>query len=189
MPARGDDAHTAVFTEADRVDNSPHGGRAGASGGPRKSSTRSLGYDDLNAYQLKSYLDAQPTIDLYTFVHMAVGFLATFLFRLPWYIAVPLQPAFEIWENSPQFYKLWNSTGSAPYFGDTARNSAMDTLAYTIGVIVGVFLRKYLDDKSRAAHKRDSARSQRLDELEQGDFDASGPREFQRPSSLPTLNS
>lgn len=116
---------------------------------PREQSQKFPAYEQLTDEEKSNYLRGQNAIDIYTLVHFGIGFLATFWLAIPIVLAILLQVAFEIWENTPSFYRLWNKLESSGYYGDTVANSNCDTAAFILGAALGVALRERLDREKK----------------------------------------
>jgi hypothetical protein len=72
-------------------------------------------------------------LDVWTLVHAGVGFGVS-LVDIPLWLGIVGHQAHELFENSKQGIKFWRDTlGFTDYNGDTAQNSAADTLAFTLG--------------------------------------------------------
>jgi hypothetical protein len=101
--------------------------------------------------------DSQSLIDVFILFHILFGLLFAWVFRktkLAWFVAIGLHQLFEIWENAPGvggghwFFslpwltKLASSVGLdwEKYEGDSAQNSAMDTLGFAVGLFCGLYL-------------------------------------------------
>ena len=74
-------------------------------------------------------------IDGWSLVHGGVSAGASIL-GVPLWVGVIGHQLHELWENSTQGIKFWRETlGYTLYDGDTAQNSAADTLFFTLGYL------------------------------------------------------
>lgn len=104
--------------------------------------------------------DSQETIDVFILFHLSCGFLIGLVLRpyrympVGWFIALVLHQAFELWENDPGpcggrwFFSLpWLTDlahkvglGWDGYTGDSAQNSACDTLGFVSGLFLSTLV-------------------------------------------------
>jgi hypothetical protein len=112
----------------------------------------------LKSFKSKSEMtlpDSQFPLDIFSLYHLASGFIFGLLFWYTtatapvwWFGAVILHQFFELWENTtgrnggiwffsrPSVIELASSLGVRwdKYLGDSAKNSAMDTMMFVIGL-------------------------------------------------------
>ncbi len=103
-------------------------------------------WDQLSANELRLYYSEMPLVDRWSLVHFLAGFIAVYVFRMPWWLAILLSCFFEIVESQPQYHSIWQRwnlyIGSdSSFFGDSAPGAAADQFCFTLGVMLAYYLR------------------------------------------------
>ncbi len=106
-------------------------------------------YDQLDPADFAHYMQTQNPVDIWSLLHLAIGFLATYALGMPWWVAVLLHQLFEIWEQTRQFSRLWNALDSSGYYGDKATGTAWDTFFFVVGAALGEYARQVTDKYNR----------------------------------------
>jgi len=99
--------------------------------------------------------------DEYTVLHALAGFLLTYFARMSVGWAVILNQVFVLWESSQSSPRNWGIARAArvrpvddlDLGPEAAVNSAMDTLFFTVGALVGARLRAWSDAKEEATSR------------------------------------
>lgn len=104
--------------------------------------------------------ESDEIFDIWSILHMTTGLIVISilisLLGCKWYVfgtGVILHQIFELWENSQHGIDFWNKPniikvvdklpglGFTEYAGDTATNSASDTLFFTFGGMIALYMR------------------------------------------------